>query len=134
MSAEIIDGKKVADLTIANLRKDVEQWVERGNRRPFLKVVQVGNDPASSASIGSKTNACKKVGIDTDTTQLPDTVSAKDLKKSIIQFNNDDSIAGNLVQLPLPSHLSSHYVIERIDYSTDVLDFHLMYLGRLSVD
>src|SRR5690625_1587556 len=108
MSAKIIDGKKVADLTIANLRKDVEQWVERGNRRPFLKVVQVGNDPASSAYIGSKTNACKKVGIDTDTTHLPDTVSAKDLKKSIIQFNNDDSIDGilynclfHLISLPM---------------------------------
>lgn len=134
MSAKIIDGKKVADITINNLRNDVDQWVERGHRRPFLKVVQVGNDPASSAYIGAKTKACNKVGIDTDTTHLPDTVSAKELKRIIHQFNEDDSIDGILVQLPLPSHLSSHDVIESIDYRKDVDGFHPMNIGRLSVD
>lgn len=134
MSAKIIDGKKVADITISNLQTDVEQWVERGHRRPFLKVVQVGNDPASSAYIGAKTKACKRVGIDTDTTHLPDTVSSKELKRVIRSFNEDDTIDGILVQLPLPSHLSSHNVIESIDYRKDVDGFHPMNIGRLSVD
>ncbi|MCC5905911.1 MAG: bifunctional methylenetetrahydrofolate dehydrogenase/methenyltetrahydrofolate cyclohydrolase FolD [Balneolaceae bacterium] len=134
MSAKLIDGKKVAQITMDLLKKDVENWVESGNRRPFLKVVQVGTDPASSTYIGAKTKACKKVGIQTDTTHLPDTVSAKELKSAIRSFNEDDKIDGILVQLPLPSHLSSHDVIESIDHRKDVDGFHPMNVGRLTVD
>jgi 5,10-methylene-tetrahydrofolate dehydrogenase/methenyl tetrahydrofolate cyclohydrolase len=134
MSAKLIDGKKVAQITMDLLREDVENWVKAGNRRPFLKVVQVGTDPASSTYIGAKTRACKKVGIETDTTHLPDTVSARELKAKIRSFNQDDAIDGILVQLPLPSHLSSHDVIESIDYRKDVDGFHPMNVGRLTVD
>lgn len=134
MSAQLIDGRKVAEITRKQIREDIENWVEAGNRRPFLKVVQVGTDPASSTYIGAKTRACKEVGIDTDTTNLPDTVSARELKNTIRSFNRDDSIDGILVQLPLPSHLSSHDVIESIDHRKDVDGFHPMNVGRLAVD
>jgi len=83
MSAKLIDGKKVASELMVQIREDVENWVKAGHRRPFLKVLQVGNDPASSTYIGAKTRACKEVGIDTDTTHLPDTVSAKELKSGL---------------------------------------------------
>lgn len=134
MSAKIIDGRKVADITMSLIRDDVENWVQAGNRRPFLKVVQVGTDPASTTYIGAKTRSCKQVGIDTDTTHLSDTISARELKNTIRQFNNDDSIDGILVQLPLPLHLSSHDVIESIDHRKDVDGFHPMNVGRLTVD
>ncbi len=134
MSAKIIDGKKVSEITMDLIRDDVERWVGAGNRRPFLKVVQVGTDPASTTYIGAKTRACKRVGIETDTTHLSDTVSAKELKATIRSFNNDDSIDGILVQLPLPLHLSSHDVIESIDHKKDVDGFHPMNVGRLTVD
>ena len=134
MSAKIIDGKKVADITKKLISEDVENWVKAGNRRPFLKVVQVGTDPASTTYIRAKTRACSQVGIDTDTTHLPDTVSAKELKTTIRSFNDDESIDGILVQLPLPSHLSSHDVIESIDHRKDVDGFHPMNVGRLTVD
>jgi methylenetetrahydrofolate dehydrogenase (NADP+)/methenyltetrahydrofolate cyclohydrolase len=134
MSAQLIDGKKVAAELKSQIREDVENWVAAGNRRPFLKVLQVGTDPASTTYIGAKTRACKEVGIDTDTTHLPDTVSAKELKSVIQSFNNDDTIDGILVQLPLPSHLSSHDVIESIDYKKDVDGFHPMNVGRLAVN
>lgn len=134
MSAKIIDGKKVSEITMDLIRVDVENWVEAGNRRPFLKVVQVGTDPASTTYIGAKTRACKRVGIDTDTTHLSDTISAKELKSTIRKFNNDESIDGILVQLPLPLHLSSHDVIESIDHKKDVDGFHPMNVGRLTVD
>tara|TARA_R100001143_G_scaffold63603_1_gene73662 strand:- start:10624 stop:11517 length:894 start_codon:yes stop_codon:yes gene_type:complete len=134
VSAKIIDGKKVSEITMDLIRDDVERWVGAGNRRPFLKVVQVGTDPASTTYIGAKTRACKRVGIETDTTHLSDTVSAKELKATIRSFNNDDSIDGILVQLPLPLHLSSHDVIESIDHKKDVDGFHPMNVGRLTVD
>ena len=134
MSSQIIDGKKVAKLTRDQIREDVDNWVSQGNRPPFLQVLQVGSDPASSTYIRAKTRACEDVGIDTGTLNLPDTISAKDLKTEINKINNDDSVDGILVQLPLSSHLSSHDVIESIDYRKDVDGFHPMNVGRLAVD
>lgn len=134
MSSQIIDGKKVAKITRDQIREDVENWINQGNRAPFLQVLQVGSDPASSTYIRAKTRACGDVGIDTGTLNLPDTISAKDLKEEINKINKDDSVDGILVQLPLPSHLSSHDVIESIDYRKDVDGFHPMNVGRLAVD
>lgn len=133
MSAKIIDGKKVAKLTREEVRKDVEDWIDDGHRPPFLQVVLVGNNPASDVYVGAKTRACKEVGIATDTMRLPDTISAKGLKGTISELNNDDSVDGILVQLPLPNHLSAHDVIESIDYRKDVDGFHPMNVGRLTV-
>ncbi|NGP76863.1 bifunctional methylenetetrahydrofolate dehydrogenase/methenyltetrahydrofolate cyclohydrolase FolD [Balneolaceae bacterium YR4-1] len=133
MSAKLIDGKKVAQITRDEVRKDVEDWVGDGNRPPFLQVVLVGSDPASDVYVGAKTRACSEVGIETDTMRLPDTISAKELKSTIGKLNKDDSVDGILVQLPLPNHLSSHDVIESIDYRKDVDGFHPMNVGRLTV-
>lgn len=133
MSAKIIDGKKVAKLTREEVRQDVEDWVNDGHRPPFLQVVLVGTNPASDVYIGAKTRACKEVGIETDTMRLPDTISARELKSTIYKLNNDDSVDGILVQLPLPNHLSAHDVIESIDYRKDVDGFHPMNVGRLTV-
>lgn len=133
MSAEIIDGKKVAAIVRASVREDVEQWIAKGNRRPFLQVVLVGDDPASVVYTGTKTKACKDVGIETSTLELQDTISAKELKEVIQDLNNDDSVDGILVQMPLPSHLSQYDVIESIDHRKDVDGFHPMNVGRLSI-
>lgn len=134
MSAEIIDGKKVAELVRNRVREDVEDWTSKGNRAPFLQVILVGDDPASKVYTGAKTRACEDVGIETHTEILQDTISAKELKSIINKYNEDDSVDGILVQLPLPSHLSSHDVIESIDHRKDVDGFHPMNVGRLTVD
>lgn len=134
MPAQLIDGKKVAGIIRSQIREDVEKWVKQGNRTPFLQVIQVGTDPASSTYIGAKTRACNDVGIDTGTAHLPDTISAKELKQEIRSFNTDGNVDGILVQLPLPVHLSSLDVIESIDHRKDVDGFHPMNVGRLAVD
>lgn len=134
MSAEIIDGKKVAEIVRDRVREDVADWKKKGNRAPFLQVVLVGDDPASRVYTGAKTRACEDVGIETNTEIIQDTISAKELKSLIKQYNNDSTIDGILVQLPLPSHLSAHDVIETIDYRKDVDGFHPMNVGRLSLD
>ena len=134
MSAKIIDGRKVAEITRNQIREDVEKWVTAGNRAPYIQVIQIGNDPASTVYIGAKTKACKDVGIETGTAHLSDTVSAKELKKVIESFNRDDSVDGILVQLPLPAHLSALDVIECIDHRKDVDGFHPMNVGRLTVN
>jgi methylenetetrahydrofolate dehydrogenase (NADP+)/methenyltetrahydrofolate cyclohydrolase len=134
MSAEIIDGRKVAALVRESVREDVKQWVDKGNRPPFLQVVLVGDDPASIVYTGMKSKACKEVGIESNTMVLQDTISAKELKEIIRGFNEDDGVDGILVQTPLPSHLSKYDVIETIDFRKDVDGFHPMNVGRLSVD
>ena len=134
MSAQLIDGKKVAEITRAQIREDVKSWMGQGNRAPFLQVIQVGKDPASSTYIGAKTRACNDVGIETGTAHLADTISARELKQEIRKFNESELVDGILVQLPLPSHLSSHDVIESIDHKKDVDGFHPMNVGRLAVD
>lgn len=134
MPAQLIDGKKVAGIIRSQIREDVEKWEKQGNRTPFLQVIQVGTDPASSTYIGAKTRACNDVGIDTGTAHLPDTISAKELKQEIRSFNTDGNVDGILVQLPLPVHLSSLDVIESIDHRKDVDGFHPMNVGRLAVD
>ena len=133
MSAKIIDGKKVASLIRDEVRQDVEDWVNDGNRPPYLQFILIGSDPASNVYVNAKTRACKEVGIETETLRLPDTVSARELKKTIQKYNRDDGVDGILVQLPLPNHLSSHDVIESIDYRKDVDGFHPMNIGRLTV-
>lgn len=134
MSAKIIDGSKMAERVRNSVREDVADWVEKGNRPPFLQVVLVGDDPASKVYTGAKTKACEDVGIETHTEILQDTISAKELKSLIQDYNNDDSIDGILVQLPLPNHLSAYDVIESIDYRKDVDGFHPMNVGRLTLD
>lgn len=134
MSAKIIDGKKVAAKLREEVSKDVEEWIKEGNRPPFLQAVLIGNNPASNTYVGAKTRACKEVGIETGTLRLPDTVSAKELKKTIREFNQNRDVDGILVQLPLPGHLSSHDVIESIDHRKDIDGFHPMNVGRLAVD
>jgi methylenetetrahydrofolate dehydrogenase (NADP+)/methenyltetrahydrofolate cyclohydrolase len=133
MSAKIIDGKKVSGIVKQQVKDDVTEWIRKGNRAPFLQVVMVGHNPASSTYVRAKTRSCKEVGIETDTLQLPDTTSEAELKDVIEKYNKDDSVDGILVQLPLPSHMSAHTVIESIDYRKDVDGFHPMNVGRLAV-
>lgn len=134
MSAEIIDGRKVASLLRERVREDVHEWCSKGNRPPFLQVILVGDDPASIVYIGTKTKACMEVGIETDTMVLQDTISELELKEIIHSCNTNDDIDGILVQMPLPSHLSQHSVIEAIDHRKDVDGFHPMNVGRLSLN
>src|SRR5690625_7626803 len=95
MSAKIIDGRKVAESIRSQVREDVEKWVGSGERRPFLQVVQIGNDPGSTTYIGAKTKACRDVGIETATDRLQDTISARQLKRRINRDNGERSVDGS---------------------------------------
>ena len=75
MSAEIIDGKMVAELLRNRVKEDVQQWCDKGNRPPYLQVILVGDDPASIVYTGTKTKACQQVGIQTETMVLQERTS-----------------------------------------------------------
>ncbi|MFO8029361.1 MAG: bifunctional methylenetetrahydrofolate dehydrogenase/methenyltetrahydrofolate cyclohydrolase FolD [Cyclonatronaceae bacterium] len=133
MARNIIDGKKVAEILRHQVRDDVSEWVNRGNRPPMLQAILIGNDPASRTYVGAKTRACKEVGIESETVTFPDTMSLRELKEAIRSYNENDDIDGILLQLPLPGHMQPNQIIETIDHRKDVDGFHPMNVGRLAV-
>jgi methylenetetrahydrofolate dehydrogenase (NADP+)/methenyltetrahydrofolate cyclohydrolase len=133
MAVNIINGTLVAEHVRAEVRDDVQHLISQGRRPPKLVVVIVGSDPASQIYVRSKTTACSKVGIESETMRLPDTMSERELREIIRRLNEDSSVDGILVQLPLPAHIHPLTVIETIDPRKDVDGFHPMNVGRLTI-
>lgn len=132
MTAQIIDGKQIANTLKEQVRSEVEQLQNQGFRTPGLAVVLVGNDPASSVYVKNKTVACNYVGFFSKKIELSDNTSQEQLISLIDELNADSEIDGILVQLPLPRHLKSDLILERILPSKDVDGFHPYNVGRLA--
>lgn len=132
MSAKIIDGKSIAHAIRQQVADAVKARVDKGQRAPGLAVVLVGEDPASRVYVGSKRRACEEVGFVSRSYDLPVDTSQTDLLALIDQLNADPDVDGILVQLPLPKHIDSTLVIERIQPDKDVDGFHPYNIGRLA--
>ena len=132
MSANIIDGKAIALSVRQRVAARVAERKAKGLRAPGLAVVLVGEDPASQVYVGSKRRACEEVGFISRSYDLPATTSQEELLSLVDTLNNDPEIDGILVQLPLPAHLDSTQVIERIVPHKDVDGFHPYNVGRLA--
>jgi len=132
MSANIIDGKKIAADLRAQVKQRVQQRIDNGLQAPGLAVVLIGADPASEIYVRNKRKACAETGILSKAFDLPASTSEDELLKLIDQLNNDDEIHGILVQFPVPGHINSETVIERIRADKDVDGFHPYNIGRLA--
>lgn len=132
MSAKIIDGKAVAADLKQKLKLATDELIAAGKRRPGLAVVLIGENPASKVYVGSKRRSCEEIGIKSVAYDMPDTTSQDELLALIDKLNNDEEIDGILVQLPLPAHIDSETVIERIAPHKDVDGFHPYNIGRLA--
>jgi methylenetetrahydrofolate dehydrogenase (NADP+)/methenyltetrahydrofolate cyclohydrolase len=132
MSAKIIDGKAIAQSVRHNVAARVQQRIAAGLRVPGLAVVLVGEDPASQVYVGSKRRACEEVGFESRSYDLPITTSQEALLALIDELNQDPAVDGILVQLPLPAHIDTTLVIERIQPNKDVDGFHPYNVGRLA--
>ncbi|MCU7835643.1 MAG: bifunctional methylenetetrahydrofolate dehydrogenase/methenyltetrahydrofolate cyclohydrolase FolD [gamma proteobacterium symbiont of Taylorina sp.] len=133
MSAQIIDGKGIANNIKEDLKERVEKRKQQGLRVPGLVVIKVGNDPASEVYVRNKRNFCQQVGIKSIAHDLPEETSQETLLTLIDDLNNDNSIDGILVQLPVPDHINSETIIERIHPDKDVDGFHPYNIGRLAL-
>jgi len=133
MTAKIIDGKQIAQRLLDEVRTRVAARVAAGRRTPGLAVVLVGQDPASQVYVRNKRRACAEVGMHSDSRDLPAETTEADLLALIDRLNADAAIDGILVQLPLPPHINSQLVIERIAPHKDVDGFHPYNIGRLAV-
>ncbi len=127
----IIDGKQAAaDLRVA-LAKEVLAFKEAKGITPSLTVVLVGDDPASQVYVRNKAKQTVEVGMVSNEIRLPVTTSQKDLLTQLSLLNNDNSVHGILVQLPLPQHIDENIIIAAINPEKDVDGFHAMNSGRL---
>jgi len=131
MTANIIDGKAIAAQLRQQLAQQVTQRVTQGLRPPGLAVILVGQNPASQVYVRNKRAACAEVGIVSKAFDLPAETTEVELLNLLDQLNADPTIDGILVQLPLPAHIDSQQVLERIVPDKDVDGFHPYNVGRL---
>jgi len=132
MSAQRIDGNAVSKQLKQNVAEKITQRLNAGKRAPGLAVILVGSDSASQVYVGKKRQACEAIGINSVAHDLPSETDENTLLTLIDELNQDDTIDGILVQLPLPEHLDSTKVLERINPSKDVDGFHPYNVGRLA--
>ncbi|HET7621388.1 MAG TPA: bifunctional methylenetetrahydrofolate dehydrogenase/methenyltetrahydrofolate cyclohydrolase FolD [Gemmatimonadaceae bacterium] len=129
MPAELIDGVAIARSVREQVARDVERLTREG-LRPGLAVVLVGDDPASAVYVRSKGKACEEAGIHSVTIRLPAGTTQEELLAQVDALNADPAIHGILVQMPLPRHIDSDFVIRRIRPDKDVDGFHPVNVGK----
>ena len=127
----IISGKELSARLKAEMAERVATFPEKYGRVPHLIVVLVGDDPASVSYVTGKAKASEVVGIRNTTIRKPDTITEEELLGLIRQLNEDDTVDGILVQLPLPKHISEAKVIETIAKEKDVDGFHPLNVAAL---
>ena len=130
----ILDGKKTATALKEEIKLTVDNRINDEKKIPHLAAVLVGNDGASLTYVGSKVRSCEQIGIKSTLIHLEDTISENDLLQEITQLNNDDSLDGYIVQLPLPKHINEEKILLAIDPRKDVDGFHPSNFGRMALE
>ena len=133
MTAQIIDGKAVSVKCLDKIAAEVENRKAQNKRPPCLAVILIGDNPASHVYVRNKKNACEKVGFRSLSYEKSADFSEAELLALIDELNNDETVDGILVQLPVPEHIDSQKIIERIRPDKDVDGFHPYNIGRLAV-
>ncbi len=130
--AKIISGKTVSTRIKENLKIEIENLKKNGTL-PGLAVIIVGEDPASKVYVGRKEAMCQELGMHSEKFALPEETTQEELVALVEKLNNDDSIHGILVQLPLPKHLDEKAVINTIRPEKDVDAFHPVNVGKIMI-
>ena len=128
---QLLDGKLLSQKIEQYVSDEVKLLKESCGCTPGLAVVLVGQDPASAAYVNMKKKACDRVGFYSITHDMPATISQEAIERTIVSMNNNDSIDGILIQLPLPSHIDTTKLLELVDPAKDVDGFHPYNVGRL---
>jgi len=127
---EILDGLKIRDQILSELKPRVAQLIEKG-RAPGLAVVLVGSDPASEIYVRNKVKACEALGIYSEKITPPASITTEELLAIIDRLNHDPKIDGILVQMPLPDQIDDQAVLHAIHPDKDADGFHPMNVGKL---
>lgn len=130
---QLIDGKQTAATIKAEIKAEVEDIVSKGGKRPHLAAILVGHDGGSETYVLNKVLACEACGFQSTLLRFEDDITEEQLLAEVDKLNNDESVDGFIVQLPLPKHISEQKVIEAIDYKKDVDGFHPINVGRMAI-
>ncbi|MBP6862908.1 MAG: bifunctional methylenetetrahydrofolate dehydrogenase/methenyltetrahydrofolate cyclohydrolase FolD [Neisseriaceae bacterium] len=133
MAAQIMDGKAVSQSRVEWVKEQVAKRIEQGLHQPTLAVVLVGDDPASAVYVRNKKLACEKANVRSLSYEYDASLTEAALLQLIDELNDNNEVDGILVQLPLPKHIDSQKVLERILPHKDVDGFHPYNVGRLAV-
>ncbi|HDD0914610.1 TPA: bifunctional methylenetetrahydrofolate dehydrogenase/methenyltetrahydrofolate cyclohydrolase FolD [Staphylococcus aureus] len=133
MVAKILDGKQIAKDYRQGLQDQVEALKEKGFT-PKLSVILVGNDGASQSYVRSKKKEAEKIGMISEIVHLEETATEEEVLNELNRLNNDDSVSGILVQVPLPKQVSEQKILEAINPEKDVDGFHPINIGKLYID
>ena len=128
----LIDGKKAAAELREELKQEVAELKTKYNKVPGLTVILIGDMAPSQIYVRNKEKSANEVGLKSEVVKYPEAVEEKTILDKIVELNNDDTVSGILVQLPLPKHIDKQKVIETILPSKDVDGFHPMNVGNLS--
>jgi methylenetetrahydrofolate dehydrogenase (NADP+)/methenyltetrahydrofolate cyclohydrolase len=131
---EILDGKKISGLIKEEIREAVNLRKEKGLKAPHLAAVLVGSDGASLTYVGSKVRSCEQVGFQSTLIRLEQTISEEVLLDKIKELNQDESLDGYIVQLPLPKHINEENILLAVNPDKDVDGFHPTNFGRMALD
>jgi methylenetetrahydrofolate dehydrogenase (NADP+)/methenyltetrahydrofolate cyclohydrolase len=128
---KLIDGKEIAKQIKNEIKAQVAEIIDRGDRAPHLAAILVGDDGASQTYVASKEKACREIGFTSSVYHLPENTSQQELLGTIDFLNADDEVDGYIVQLPLPDHIDVNTVLQRIHPAKDVDGFHPQNIGKL---
>ncbi len=132
MTAQIIDGKMIAEQVRKEVGEEVAKLVAAGKPKPGLATVLVGENPASKVYVSSKQKACAELGMESFGFHLSEDATQDEVEGLVRELNADPRVNGILVQLPLPSHLDEESVLRSISLEKDVDGFHPINIGRLA--
>ena len=130
---QLIDGKKIAAEIKAEIAEEVKALREHGLRAPHLAAVLVGHDGGSETYVASKMKSCEECGFTSTLVRFEDNVEEAELLAAVDRLNSDPEIDGFIVQLPLPRHIDSRKIINRIDPEKDVDGFSPVNVGRMTI-
>ena len=131
---EIIDGKKISNQIKEEIKVEVDSLKALGKKIPHLAAVIVGEDGASLTYVGSKVRSCKQVGFNSTLVKLAESITENELLDEISKLNDNDSIDGFIVQLPLPKHINEQKILLAIDPNKDVDGFHPTNFGKMALN
>ena len=131
---ELLDGKKLSQQIKEEIKQAVATRIEKGLKIPHLAAVLVGNDGASLTYVGSKVRSCEQVGFKSTLIRLEDSISEDALLLKIKELNNDMTLDGYIVQLPLPKHIDDEKILLAIHPKKDVDGFHPANFGRMALE
>ena len=131
---ELLDGKKLSQQIKEEIKQAVATRIEKGLKIPHLAAVLVGNDGASLTYVGSKVRSCEQVGFKSTLIRLEDSISENALLLKIKELNNDMTLDGYIVQLPLPKHINDEKILLAIHPKKDVDGFHPANFGRMALE